>query len=95
VYINIYKKEMMYTHTLHFLIYLHELERSLKILHRIHFDPEELHAHDEADDAVDHVGTLLLQPELLQLCDELLPHSLKPEHTHTHTYIYIYKYTHN
>lgn len=66
------------------MIYLHELKRGLKILHGIHFDPEELHSHDETDDALDYVGTLLFLPELLQFCDELLPHCLKPEHTHTH-----------
>lgn len=60
------------------LIYLHELKGRLKVLHGIHFDPEELHAHDETDDALDHVGTLLFVPELFQFCDELLPHSLKP-----------------
>lgn len=74
------------------IIYLHELKRSLKILHRIHFNPEELHAHDETDDALDHIGTLLFLPELLQFCDELLPHCLKPEHTHKHTQK-IYTYT--
>lgn len=64
------------------LIYLHELKGRLKVLHGIHFDPKELHAHDETDDALDYVGTLLFLPELLQFCDELLPHSLKPERTH-------------
>lgn len=68
-------------------IYLHKLKRSLKILHGIHFDPKELHAHNETDDALDHKGTLLLLPEFLQFCDELLPHCLKPEHTH-HSYRY-------
>ncbi len=72
------------------IIYLHELKRSLKILNRIHFNPEELHAHDETDDALDHIWTLLFLPELLQFCDELLPHCLKPEHTHKDIYIYTY-----
>lgn len=62
--------------------HLHELKGSLKVLHGIHLDPEELHAHDETDDALDHEGTLLLLPQLLQFCDEFLPHCLKPEHVH-------------
>lgn len=61
--------------------YLHELKRSLKILHRIHFDPEELHAHDETDNALHYVWTLLFLPKLLQFCDEFFPHCLKPERT--------------
>lgn len=39
---------------------LHELERSLKVLNGVHLDSEELHAHDEADDALHHMRTLLL-----------------------------------
>lgn len=62
------------------IIYLHKLKRSLKILHGIHFNPKELHAHDETDNALDYVRTLLFLPELLQFCDELLPHCLEPEH---------------
>lgn len=61
---------------------LHELERSLKVLNGVHFDSEELHAHDEADDALHHMRTLLLQPQFLQLCDELLTHCLEPAHKH-------------
>ena len=64
--------------------YLHELKGGLKVFHGVHLDSEELHAHDEADDALEHVGTLLLLPQLLQLRDELLPHRLEPgEYTHT------------
>lgn len=44
------------------LIYLHKLKRSLKILHRIHFNPEELHSHDETNDALDYVRALFLLP---------------------------------
>lgn len=62
--------------------YLHELKGSFKVLHRIHLDPEELHAHDETDDALNYKGTLLFLPELLQFCDEFLSHCLKPEHAH-------------
>lgn len=64
--------------------HLHELEGGLEVLHGVHLDPEELHAHDEADDALDHVGALLLLPQLLQLRDELLTHRLEPGETHTH-----------
>lgn len=64
---------------------LHELERSLKVLNGIHFDSEELHAHDEADDALHHMRTLLLQPQFLQLCDELLTHRLEPAYMKTNT----------
>lgn len=45
--------------------HLHELKGSLKVLHGIHLDPEELHAHDETDDALNHEGALLLLPQLL------------------------------
>lgn len=62
--------------------HLHELKGSLKVLYGIHLDPEELHAHDETDDALDHEGTLLLLPQLLQLRDEFLPNGLEPEHVH-------------
>lgn len=64
---------------------LHKLERSLKVFHRVHFDSEELHAHDEADDALHNVRTLLFLPQLLQLCDELLAHCLKPARRRTPT----------
>lgn len=64
--------------------HLHELEGGLEVLHGVHLDPEELHAHDEADDALDHVGALLLLPQLLQLRDELLTHRLEPGATNTH-----------
>lgn len=62
---------------------LHKLEGSLKVFHRVHFDSEELHAHDEADDALHHVRTLLFLPQLFQLCDELLTHCLKPAQRRT------------
>lgn len=58
--------------------HLHELEGELKVLHRVHFDAEELEAHDEADGGLDDVGALLLLPQLLQLGDELLPHCREP-----------------
>lgn len=60
--------------------HLHELKGSLKVLHGIHLDPEKLHAHDETDDALNHEGTLLLLPQLLQFCYEFFPHCLEPEH---------------
>lgn len=60
---------------------LHELERSFKVLDGVHLHPEELHAHDESDDALHHVRTLFLQPQFLQLSDELLAHRLEPAHT--------------
>lgn len=70
------------------MIYLHELKRSLKVLHGIHFNPKELHAHDETDDALDYVRTLLFLPELLQFSDEFLPHCLKPAHTEIHVHLH-------
>lgn len=66
--------------------YLHELKRSLKIFHRIHFDTKELQAHDKADDALDDVRTLLFLPQLLQFCDKLFPYKLKPERAHKYTH---------
>lgn len=45
--------------------HLHELKGGLEVLHRIHLDSEELHAHDETDDALNHKGTLLLLSQLL------------------------------
>lgn len=77
---------MTATHSCALWGYLHELEGGLKVLHGVHLDPEELHAHDETDDTLEDVGTLLLLPQLLQLCDELLPHRLEPAAcTRTHT----------
>lgn len=58
--------------------YLHELKGEFKVLHRVHFDAEELEAHDEANGGLDDVGALLLLPQLLQLGDELLPHCREP-----------------
>lgn len=49
------------------MVYLHKLERSFKIFHGVHFDAEELESHDEADGGLEHVGALLLLPQLLQL----------------------------
>ena len=46
-------------------VYLHELEGGFKVFHRVHFDSEELEAHDEADGGLDDVGALLLLPQLL------------------------------
>lgn len=77
---NRYKKACACSGVTH----LHELERGLKVLHGIHLDPEELHAHDEADYALAHVRTHVLLPQLLQLRDELLPHRLEPGRAHTH-----------
>lgn len=71
---------LMLNNTSILVYYLHELKRSFKVLHRVHFDPEEFHAHDKADDALNHMRTLLFLPELLQFSDELFPHCLKPEH---------------
>lgn len=45
--------------------YLHELKGEFKVLHWVHFDAEELEAHDEADGGLDDVGALLLLPQLL------------------------------
>ena len=65
-------------HFLRTLLYLHELEGGFKVLHRVHFDAEELESHDEADGGLDDVGALLLLSQLLQLRDELLPHCWEP-----------------
>lgn len=45
--------------------HLHELEGELKVLHWVHFNAEELQAHDEADGGLDDVGALLFLSELL------------------------------
>lgn len=58
--------------------YLHELKRCFKILNRVHLNSEKLDPHDEADGALDHGGTLLLLPQLLELVHELLLHGRKP-----------------
>ena len=58
--------------------YLQELEGGLKVFHRVHLDPEELDAHDEADGALYHIGALLLLPQLLQLTKEPLLHHREP-----------------
>lgn len=60
-------------------LYLHELEGGLEVLHGVHLDTEELDAHDEADGALDHIGTLLLLTQLLQLSYELLTHRREPD----------------
>lgn len=59
-------------------MYLHKLERRFEIFHWVHLNAEELDPHNEADSALEHIWALLFLPELLQLCDELLPHRRKP-----------------
>lgn len=59
-------------------LYLHELEGSFKVFHRVHFDAEKLESHDEADGGLDDVRALLLLSQLLELRDELLPHRWEP-----------------
>ena len=58
--------------------YLQELEGGLEVLDGVHLDPEELDSHDEANGALDHVGALLLLPQLLQLTQEPLLHCREP-----------------
>lgn len=59
-------------------VYLHELEGSFKVFHRVHFDAEKLESHDEADGGLDDVRALLFLPQLLELGDELLSHCWEP-----------------
>lgn len=61
--------------------HLHKLEGRLKVLHRVHLNTEELHPHDQADDTLDHIGTLLFVPQLFQLCHEFLLDSREPKKT--------------
>lgn len=61
--------------------YLHKLEGRLEVLHWVHLNSEEFHPHDQADDALYHIGALLFVPQLFQLCHELLLDSREPKKT--------------
>lgn len=56
---------------------LHELEGGLELLDGHHLHPEELHAHQQTDDALRHVRSRLLRSEFFELGHEARAHRHK------------------
>ena len=48
------------------------LKRLLEVFERNHFDPEELHAHEERDDGLGHVRRSFPAPKLTKLGEKFL-----------------------